>query len=108
MTRYIDADLFKKENERLLHCDFSYLSEATLEELIDEAPTVEAEPQWIPVSERLPKEMGLYLVTLEYKEHGKSVTTLWYHGKQIGWDFRVADVVIAWMPLPKPYEGDKE
>jgi len=38
--RLIDADAFKKENERLLHCDFPYLYEATLEELIDEAPTV--------------------------------------------------------------------
>ena len=59
--------------------------------------------RWIPVSERLPEEMGTYLVTLEYKEHGKGITTLWYHGKQIGWDLRVADVVIAWKPLPKPY-----
>ena len=60
--------------------------------------------KWIPVSERLPEGMGTYLVTLEYKEHGKGVTTLWYHGKEIGWDLRVADVVVAWMPLPKPYE----
>lgn len=44
MTRLINADAFKKENERLLHCDFPYLSETTLEELIDEAPTVDAEP----------------------------------------------------------------
>ena len=51
MTRLIDADAFKKENERLLHCDFPYLSETTLEELIDEAPTIDAEPvrrgKWI-------------------------------------------------------------
>lgn len=42
MPRLIDADAFKKENERLLHCDFPYLSETTLEELIDEAPTIDA------------------------------------------------------------------
>ena len=36
MTRLIDADAFKKENERLLHCDFPNLSETTLEELIDQ------------------------------------------------------------------------
>jgi hypothetical protein len=51
--RLIDADAFKKENERLLHCDFPYLSETTLEELIDEAPTIDAEPvrhgKWIPI-----------------------------------------------------------
>jgi hypothetical protein len=44
MPRLIDADEFKKENARLLHCDFPYLSEETLEELIDNAPTVNAEP----------------------------------------------------------------
>ena len=50
-TKLIDADAFKKDNERLLHCDFPYLSETTLEELIDEAPTIDAEPvrhgKWI-------------------------------------------------------------
>ena len=55
MTRLIDADAFKKENERLLHCDFPYLSETTLEELIDKAPTVDAEPvrhgKWIKTEE---------------------------------------------------------
>lgn len=67
----------------------------------------EQKAKWIPVSERLPEESGLYLVTLEYKEHGKGVTTLWYHGKQygeFGWDLHVADVVIAWQPLPEPYK----
>ena len=44
MTRYIDADAFKKENERLLHCDFPYLPKTTLEELIDYAPTIDAVP----------------------------------------------------------------
>lgn len=57
MTRLIDADAFKKENERLLHCDFPYLSETTLEELIDEAPTIDAIPiEWILNHERMPKE----------------------------------------------------
>ncbi len=42
MARLIDADALKKENERLMHCDFPYLSEITLEELIDEAPTIDA------------------------------------------------------------------
>lgn len=45
MARLIDADALKKENERLLHCDFPYLSEITLEELIDEAPTIDAVPK---------------------------------------------------------------
>lgn len=39
--RLIDADAFKRRNERLLECDFPYISEETLEELIDDAPTIE-------------------------------------------------------------------
>ena len=70
---------------------------------------LQKEPEWIPTSKRLPDSMGMYLVTLEYKEHGKAVTTLWYHGEGIGWDLRVADVVVAWMPLLEPYgEGAEE
>lgn len=42
--RLIDADALKKNNGRLLHCDFPHLSEMTLEELIDEAPTIDAVP----------------------------------------------------------------
>ena len=67
-----------------------------------------SEDKWIPCSERMPEEMGTYLVTLEYKEHGTGVTTLWYHGKQFGWDLRAADVVIAWQPLPEPYKAESE
>lgn len=44
MSRLIDADEFKRINKRLLHCDFPYLSELTLEELLDEIPTVDAVP----------------------------------------------------------------
>lgn len=41
MSRLIDADEFKRINKRLLHCDFPYLSEMTLEELLDEIPTAD-------------------------------------------------------------------
>lgn len=61
-----------------------------------------AEPRWIPVTERLPDKMGTYLVTLDYKEHGTGVMSLWFHNEEIGWDLRVADEVTAWMPLPEP------
>ena len=69
----------------------------------------ELQGMWIPVNEKLPEKGNQsYLVTLEYKEHGRGVTTLWYHGKQIGWDLRVADVVTAWQPLPEPYMKEGE
>lgn len=95
----------KEAIERLkVLTDYEYNED--LEALELAIKTLEGRPtgKWIPVSERLPEKMGSYLVTLEYKEHGTGVTTLWYHGEGIGWDLRVADVVIAWMPLPQPYK----
>lgn len=67
-----------------------------------------AEPRWIPVTERLPDKMGTYLVTLDYKEHGTGVMSLWFHNEEIGWDLRVADEVTAWMPLPEPWKGEDD
>lgn len=41
MSRYIDADAFKRNNADLLHCDFPYLCEDTLEEIIDAMQTAD-------------------------------------------------------------------
>jgi len=69
--RLIDANAFKKENEQLLHCDFPYLSETTLEELIDDAPTIDAEPvrhgKWIVWDEII---AGIYHTVSECSECG--------------------------------------
>lgn len=62
--------------------------------------------QWIPVSERLPKEEGYYLVTLDCRIDGVSVTFLWFHGNNTGWE-SCAYSVIAWMPLPPSYQGEE-
>lgn len=108
MTRLIDADALKKENERLLHCDFPYLSEMTLEELIDEAPTINAEPHWIPCSERLPEDDRSKVVTLA---NGNAEVGYYSNGDWwcVGDKFTLENpTVIAWMPLPKPYEVEDE
>lgn len=116
MTRLIDADALKKENERLLHCDFPYLSEITLEELIDDAPTIDAEPHWIPCSERLPEAPFGCLVTVEDEEPMTGALFPNLLPYFVGWDgeqWNDADgeqcpfEVLAWMPLPDPYEVEK-
>ena len=56
--------------------------------------------KWIPVSERLPEENGMYLITKKYKRSGVvsvSLCTFW-NGVWMTTD----DEVFAWMPLPKP------
>lgn len=56
--------------------------------------------KWIPVSEKLPEEIGTYMTTVDYGMYGLAAGQRYYHGKGLGWE---DDCVIAWMPLPEPY-----
>ena len=72
------------------------------ESVLNLPPVKPQEPKWIPVSERLPKihnYMQEYIVTIK----GNFTRTAFFtetNGKS-WWSI---DNVIAWMPLPKPYE----
>lgn len=99
--------------------------------MIDEQPTVYADDNWIPVSERLPEEHDSIFarfkgtdtwndalfektsdevnVTIEYNDGSRKTTTsytldgVWEIEKRQ----RVAKrKVIAWTPLPEPYKGE--
>lgn len=82
---------------------------------IKNQPTVEAKPvEWIPCSERLPKEAGDYFVTLyngnaidDYCD-GYRVEKRFFDDK--GWWDDIDDAfgwnLIAWMPLPASYKED--
>ena len=65
---------------------------------------LEQEPKWIPVSERLPEDGEWAIFT-----NGKMISVERYkmdaldHFYPSGRWFNLEDVV-AWMPLPKPYE----
>lgn len=59
-----------------------------------------AEPQWIPVSERLPIPPTFCLVTTD-GSHGDVIDIALYMSD--GW--HKASEVLAWMPLPEPYKG---
>ena len=73
---------------------------------------LEQEQKWIPVSERLPynheyrENNGLFNVS-----DGNRTYSEWFDiydtqkfGEPTMYGFRVDHAVIAWMPLPKPYE----
>ena len=69
------------------------------------------EQQWIPCSERLPKDDDWQIVTIldergdtpyRYSDFG------WYLNRAECWiiDAEQRTDVIAWMPLPEPYKGE--
>lgn len=78
------------------------------------------EQRWIPCSERLPEVCGRYLVTrglnacgslwnrvyiTNYSDlMGLKSEKIWWHGSVGKSDFERLDDVLAWMPLPEPYE----
>lgn len=73
-----------------------------LKHMIADAPTIEL-PHWIPCSERLPEEDGEYLC--DYNGHLHIGQVINKHFRHYG---EIADhLIIAWMPLPEPYGGEK-
>lgn len=61
---------------------------------------------WIPVSERLPKELEEVLVCVTH--NGKSKMAVSCRRDYNYWDSLGRDIIgeMAWMPLPEPYKGD--
>ena len=68
----------------------------------------DAEPYWIPVTERLPEVSGCYLVSGKWGSGKESVGDCEFSVEdgyfQTAWNFDV----LAWMPLPEPYKGVTE
>ena len=76
-------------------------------------PSAQPEPQWIPCSERLPE--GITQVIIQ--TNGEAIHEAIYMGKddyghyvwkrpdnEIYWD----EEVVAWMPLPTPYQPKED
>lgn len=76
-------------------------------------------PRWIPVSERLPEEYNTVLITVKSRDSKKEpwiyfTDVATYHGCNgidwetfNDWDEGQEYYITAWMPLPKPWEGEK-
>jgi hypothetical protein len=73
---------------------------------LDNAPTIEPEPHWIPCSERLPEGNLYVLVTYKYQYGLMDIGITWYSERENKWcDARP---IIAWMPLPERYGGEQD
>lgn len=80
---------------------------------------LEQEPNWIPVSERLPKIAGVYRVTRYFPNNVMNPNYLvgaccfdgyntWYNDNRINHERAYADNVIAWQENPEPYKAESE
>ena len=93
--------------------------EKYMDDFMENAIALEQEPRWIPVSERLPKAQtsgadddcsDWVQVTLHVGEDNDVVCRAYYCFSDKEWytDTFVLGEVTAWMPLPEPYNADRE
>lgn len=139
MTRMIDADALLKELRKSCEYhaensrEFSLLQRDII--IVQEQPTIDAEPHWIPCSKRLPENMELVNVTwvnrdpepyyMNIKDKPFTATGIYFKGKWYWYSVTCEDMlgeygeneidevadgveIVAWMPLPKPYEVEDE
>ena len=121
MSRLIDADALKehkflspqfvqiggrRNGKTLENINRAYQKgwNDAIDAIIDNAPTGDQPTgEWIPVSERLPKMSGLYLVSID-----DLVATLSFDGIGFRNKGGIRVEVSAWMPLPEPYRKGGE
>lgn len=131
------SDLIRREDaeryiDNLLQSWCSYANEEYrrgLEDCLEGVQSLPSADRWIPVSERLPEtNNGRYLFVRKLYIDCQNEPIYWvsiaWYGKPLmptqrvkgkcwyipddGNDVVIDDVVIAWMPLPEPYEGVTE
>lgn len=126
MTKYIDAEELTKSivamslDEAIIK-GIDNVNNAKYKwilSIIAKQPIIkDAEPHWIPVSEGLPEEPFGCLVTVEDEEPMTGALFPNLLPYFVGWDgeqWNDADgeqcpfEVLAWMPLPEPYEVNYE
>ena len=120
MQRLIDADICI---EKIKNLSIEYDAETVQRciEVVSNAPTIDAEPQWIPCSERLPEYFEPVITwdghcySVEKRipyirdEAGNLIKSEWWvsddYEEETDYYPNLRDgTAIAWMPLPEPYE----
>lgn len=139
--RLIDADAFikflketskKLEFDKIEFKDSSLTAQAIIDGVIadldgtsldgfENAPTIEPEPKWTPVTEALPEEEKNVLATVHFDGFKNAYTNIppsdyvdiasQYEGywSSPSDEYKVAESrhhVIAWKPLPEPWRGE--
>jgi len=131
MAEYIDRQTAIAEVHRAIYDFFdideedtespiTYQDERLLELNKDISARVKNLPaanRWIPCSERLPESDTIVLISVRYRRYNGSIGVVvvdgsyselageWYSENMGGLN---DDDVLAWQPLPEPYEGGKD
>lgn len=119
MSRLIDADAIKRRAQKVATESWKMGIKAKIETVlnqfidwIDEAPTTQVEPNWIPVTERLPEHSennDYYLVTIQcehvdgWDDYVVGIAEWTPHGWDILTGYIKQIKVVAWSELPEPY-----
>lgn len=96
------------EKESQVDGAYGYMDTKSIVDLLMDLPSAQ---RWISVSERLPEEgeqvlvcdYGGFIYTAEY-EVSYDGEPRWYESVE----YRPMDDVVAWMPLPECYRGEKD
>ena len=117
MDEYIEREAAIERLKKNLYASnpgsFSYLCFQDAINSVQEIPAADVEPvqEWIPVTERLPKCEGSYIV---FTERGSIYASHFYTEKRFAsgyvreaqWSQRGTVKVTHWMPLPEPPKGE--
>lgn len=113
--RPIDADKVLETMRSNMDMQELYLPTHFIDLVIDNMPTIEAEPDndWISVEDRLPEPKTWVMVYIEYPspvfeiERGiqkmSNIKKMFYDGKSFHYDF---GAITYWQPLPEPPKGE--
>lgn len=148
--RLIDADTLMKKAEKTLYADHPFIR--FMRSQVNNAPTIDATPKWIPCEKELPNENEIFYNDIgidderkvsdrvlaidsdgfirtgyfmkacnSHEYYGKGIrnkysrlgTADWafgehYMGDPNSWVCGSSLDIVAWMPLPRPYEGERK
>lgn len=131
MSDLIDRQAAIKAIEDLQDCYNGFsdtYDKACIIGALEEVPSAQTEQQWIPVTERLPEEYKDVLVSVHFLGLDQKHKTGWNDHIKESWYVEVAShidgnwtsysdeykvaksrhIIVAWMPLPEPYEEEQK
>lgn len=102
------ADIYPTDGEKVVavkKVDEAY-------EAILQLPYEQPEQRWTPVSEGLPEKTDRYLITYCYQDEIETQEAVYVEGEEDKWydttDIEITLAVIAWKPLPEPYQSKQK